>query len=146
MNKAHYHSLAEQSIKNVRYLLTRTYPAIKERKLLFTIVQHINKALRAEVEAILNHELNIQAPESQKIGIFENYCLKRGITTEAIQVVRKTEQLLSEHKRSAVVFSRQESLVLCQQDTSYSMIEEGKLHSWLRAAEEIVMKLSPNNT
>jgi len=117
-----------------RHILTVTYPAVKEPKLLVAVLSSIYGSLIDATEAKIQ-----EVPKSLKE-------LLPHISHEHHSVVCQIEQLVKAHKESPVTFPRSDKFVICSNKFDMQYITIPDLHKFLEINAQILSKLNTVNS
>lgn len=114
-----YEREARQKLKNADFLVTMTYPMVKENKLLIAAAENLADALNLSVLSALAYErLNRRIPPfhtdtESALNSFERDVAPRyKIDKNYIKLITDLNDLVKLHKESAMEFSRKDKLVI----------------------------------
>jgi hypothetical protein len=96
---------AWQQYEVAKYLLKTTYPAVKDPKLLVTILTNIHNSLNEAMGHLIGPNLSYR----EKIA----YMQRKGFQTTFIQ---KINEIMELHQTSPIEFSKQGKFVICSPD------------------------------
>src|SRR3989338_1590780 len=106
---------AGKKLKIADYMLTMTYPLVKDPKLLLSVVENLFLAYSYSISSLLHYErLFKRIPPfhddfSSKLDLFMDKCLERyGIDEENIRIIRDLREIIVAHRKSPVEFSRKD--------------------------------------
>lgn len=101
---------AYQSLKLAEHMLIRTYPMVDDPKLILAISEDIHIALFSMVEALYGKDADL--------GVFKEKAVSSGFNSDEIELVKRLDNIIQEHKDSPVEFTRKDKFVIC--DDSYN--------------------------
>ena len=114
---------AKNRIKIADHMLNITYPMIKDTKLLIAVMDNLFLAVANSTTAILMFERYYKRvplfPNNfdAKFEILRAHVAERyAISKETLQMLRNIKNLVLEHKKSPVEFSRRGEFVICTED------------------------------
>lgn len=111
---------ATRHFKTADHLIYMTYPLVNDKKLLITITQSLFTISQCIVNAVLEYERMhkriaiLPTNFESRLVVFRNKCAKNyNIDLESIKMIEELHELVNDHKESAVEFTRNEQLVIC---------------------------------
>lgn len=138
-----------KSIQMAKYLLTNTYPLLREPKTLLSISNHVFSSFMSSISMLLTAERSKkQIPPyhettESKINSFKQNLVKKYNFEEYLETVEKINNLGKYHKKSAVEFSRDKKFVMCDnQFKDIKSISEQDVKSFIQKAMEFNEKVS----
>ena len=148
-NISNHRQSALKSINMAKYLLTTTYPLIKEPKTLLSISDHVFNSLMSSVSMLLLFERGKKTinpyynTNESKLNSFKNNLVKKYKFEEYLNTIEKIENLAKEHKKSAVEFSRDKKFVVCDsQFKNIQIISENDVIENIKMAIDFNEKVS----
>src|SRR3989338_1938 len=112
--------ISRKKIHIADHILTQTYPMLQDPRLLLAVVENIFLALTNSIGSLLYYErLFKQIPPfhdnfSSKFNMFRARCVaKYNFKKEHVQLVQDIRDIIANHKKSPVEFSRKDSFVIC---------------------------------
>ena len=143
-----YRHSALKSIQMAKYLLSTTYPMIKEPKTLFSISDHVLSSMMFSVSALLFYERNKRTMppyhdnDESKINAFRRYLVKKYKFEEFLAVMQRIGNLNKERKKAPIEFSRNGKYVICSdQFSKIETISEQDVKNYIKKAQEFVSKI-----
>jgi len=113
---------AKKNIRIADHMLIMTFPLVRDPKLLLAVLENIFSALSNAVFSIVYYErLFKRIPLYQdnfesKFNIFRSKIVtKYQINIEYVNLVQEVKEILSEHKKSPVEFSKGDRFVICSE-------------------------------
>ena len=107
------------------HLLEVTYPLVKDPKMLLSVLSNLEQAHEEMFKTVLPSNL-IKADTDfvSKLKSFEDLLhSQQVITSGEITTIKTVHDLIDKHKESAVVFSRKDSFVICEDDYNLKKID-----------------------
>lgn len=118
-----FQSAKEQARKNIRvadHMLIMTFPLVKDPKLLLAVLKNIFLALKNSVYCLLYYERTFKRIPSfqdnfdSKFNMFKDKLVqKHNIHKEYLRLIQDVREILLEHRKSPVEFSRGDRFVIC---------------------------------
>jgi hypothetical protein len=118
----HFQFLRDKSLEKIKvadHMLYMTYPALKDPKLLLSVIENVFAGLDFSVGAILHHEkLFKRVPPFQenfqsRMELFRRLVVPNyNINPNYIRLINDVKNVLSEHKKSPVSFVKQDRFVI----------------------------------
>src|SRR3990167_5717520 len=140
---------AGKKLKIADYILTMTYPLVKDPKLLLSVAENLFLAYSYSISSLLHYERLFKRippfPEdfSSKLGMFADRCVgKYGIDSENIKVIRDLKEIIIAHKKSPVEFSRKDSFVICDGNYTFTTISSSTVKGYVEKAKLFIRKMS----
>ncbi len=140
---------AEQKIKIADHLLSTTYPAVKEPKLLFSVIENIFRALDLTIVAVLTYEKHFKSlPEFGQtfegcIEVFRRKIMpKYEVDREFLDFTLHIKELLDEHKRTATTFSKKQTFVIADEQFNIKTLTESEVKKDLIKARQLMEKVA----
>lgn len=113
----------DKALKKVRvadHMLIMTYPLVKDPKLLLAVLENLFSALTNSVSSLLYYERTFKRIPifnedfDSKFALFKDkLVLKHNINKEYLVLIETIREMLVEHKKSPVEFSRGDRFVIC---------------------------------
>jgi hypothetical protein len=111
---------ARKSIKVADHMLIMTFPMVKDPKILLSVTENIFAALTNSMSSLVYYErLFKRVPVFQedfdsKFNIFKAHLVGRyNISREYLNIIQEIREILAEHRKSPVEFSRGDRFVIC---------------------------------
>lgn len=129
---------ARRNLKVADHMAFITYPLVKDNKLLIAILENIFLALTNALGSLLYYErLFKRIPPfhdnfDSKINMFKERCAERyRLSREYAAMMLEIKNLILEHKRSPVEFSRSEGFVICTENYRFKKISIEQIRSYI---------------
>jgi len=114
---------SKDKLEIAEQVVMQTFPMTKDPKLLMNASDNMFLSMTYGMGALLHFEAKNQRIEGfedkfeDKTNAFEKHCMPRyGIKPEYITVMRSLKDIIVEHHKSSMVFSKNEQLVICGED------------------------------
>lgn len=147
-----FQELKEEAIKKLKtadHILTQTYPRVKDTRLLLAVVDNIFLSLTNAMSSLLYYErLSKNVPPfhdnfASKFNIFSTkIAQKYKIKEEYLEFLQEVKDIIIEHKKSPVEFSRKDSFVICSDNYDMKTVSEDKLKTYLSKTKSFVNAMS----
>lgn|SRR3989338_6406182 len=145
---------ARRNIMLADHMLTQTYPLIKDPKLLLAVIENIFLALTNSMATVLYYErLFKRIPPfhdnfESKFNLFKmKTAIRYNISQEYLYLMQEVKDIIIEHRKSPVEFTRENKFVICSSTYNMKTISVDqmkkyiqKTKSFLEIAESIVSK------
>lgn len=143
-----YEELRQSARKNMQiadHMLTMTYPLVKDPKLLLAVMENIFLALTNSMGSLLHYErIYKRVPPFQdtfvsKFSVFRGKCSRRyGIGDEYLLMMRDIKDMILQHKKSPVEFTRRDSFVICSEDYKMKVVSVEKMKEYILKSKQFV--------
>ena len=140
---------AGKKLQIADYILTMTYPLVKDQKLLLSVAENLFLAYSYSISSLLHYERlfkripPFQEDFSSKIGMFADRCVgKYGIDSENMSIIRDLKEIIVAHRKSPVEFSRKDSFVICDEDYRLRTISPSIIKGYVEKAKLFIRKIS----
>ena len=140
---------AGKKLQIVDYMLTMTYPLVRDPKLLLSVAENLFLAYSYSISSLLHYERlfkripPFQEDFSSKLDMFADRCLKKySIDSENISIIRDLKEIIVAHRKSPVEFSRKDSFVICDGDYRLRTISPGIIKGYVEKAKLFIKKAS----
>lgn len=116
---------ALERIKAADHMLTQTYPAIKDSRLLLSVLSNVRTGVEHSITAIMHYDrLFKKIPPfhdnfDSKLNHFRNTSAKLHKLEEFVPFMSQVNELFEKHNSSPVEFIKNSSLVIC--DDKYNI-------------------------
>ncbi len=138
---------ATQSIDIAYHLLTRTYPLAEDSKILLSVLKSIYTSHEKIFLAVLDNEflrpkISPTASFIIKYDRFKQLVLeKKLLEKEELSVFKEIEQLWNEHKESTVEFTKDNNVIMADEDFKIQKLSEEQLKKYISQTRVILKKL-----
>lgn len=127
-----------------QHLLEVTYPLVKDPKMLISALSNLEQTHNSMFESVLPMDLvNSDVNFISKLNSFEEL-LKSAVVLESGEkkTILSVHDLINQHKESAVVFSRKDSFVICEDDYKMNKIDPISVGEQVHNTVKLLNKLS----
>lgn len=114
------------------HFLTQTYPFVQDPKLLLNALEGIFIAAGEIMDAVLAHEHKQELTFSGKLGVFKGDIGKKyGFSHIDTHMFAEMQELLHEHKESAMEFQRKGQLYMASDNFKLTSLSIEKIKTYL---------------
>ena len=139
---------ASKKLQVADYMLTMTYPLVRDPKLLLSVAENLFLAYSYSISSLLHYErLFKRIPFfhddfRSKLDMFADRCLgKYGIDSENVGIIMDLREMIVAHKKSPVEFSRKDSFVICDGDYRFRTISPSIIKGYVEKAKLFIRKI-----
>jgi len=139
---------ARQKLKNADYLVTMTYPQIKDNKLLLAAAENLSQALNTSVLSVLYYERLFKRipafhedPESALDSFVKTVMPRYPIDKNYIKLIAELNSLVKLHKESPVEFSRNDKFVIASESYRLMEISPGIMRDYLEKSKRFIQDI-----
>ena len=111
---------ANKQIQNAQYLLDNTYKLSKDPKVLVSVLIKIHEAFNLSITALIYRDKDVKLisnfhdSEKSRMDLFVRKCVRRyGFEREDVSTINELKEIIEDHKKSSVEFSRNKELIIC---------------------------------
>ncbi len=140
-----FRDTAKAKLRAADHLLTQTYPSIRDPKLLMVVMEGIFSSLANAMTSILHYERTFKRVNAlsgnfeHNLEVFAQECINRySLSQDYISVMRELKNLVSEHKKSPVEFSRKDSFIICSDEYHIKIVTFDQLKRHLAVAKKFL--------
>ena len=140
---------ASKKLQIADYVLTMTYPLVKDPKLLLSVVENLFLAYSYSISSLLHYERLFKRippfPDdfSSRLDLFVDRCMGRyDIDSENMKIIRDLKEIIVAHKKSPVEFSRKDSFVICDGNYQFRTISSSTVKGYVEKAKLFIKKAS----
>src|SRR3989344_718802 len=131
-------SQAWQKYEVAHYLLKTTYPAVKDHKLLITILSNIQTSLNEAMGSLTSQQLTFR----EKLA----YLQKRGFN---INFIQELQEIIEAQQKSPLEFVKQDKYIICNDNYNLRYLTVDKIKEFLTLNEAFLKEaesiLTENN-
>ena len=120
------------------HMLTQTYPLVNDPKILVSVLENIFLALTNGMASLLHYELaqknipDFQDTFDAKYNLFKFKIVdKHNISKEHVTFIAEVKDLIVNHKKSPIEFSRKGTFVICSNTYSTHAINVNDLRKYI---------------
>jgi len=139
---------ARKRIDIAHHMMTITYPAVQDSKLLLGILENIFLAQANAMSALLYHErLFKRIPPFQdtfesKLNMLQFKCAKQyDINPEEIKMLQEVKEIIANHKKSPFEFAKKDKFVICSNEYKLDTISPIKVKEYLQKTKALTEKM-----
>lgn len=139
---------ARARLKNADYLITMTYPLVKDNKLLIAAVENLAQALELSLSSVLHYErLNKRIPPfheelDSKLNIFsENVLPRYKIDRNYIKLINELSGLVKAHRESPVEFVRKDKFVIASESYELRQLTPQGVREYVEKAKRFIQDM-----
>lgn len=140
---------AKRRIQVADHFLTQTYPLVQDPKLLINILDGILHAVEETVDALLQHErAHERIPAyhegnfAAKLSVIRGDVAKRyGFGHIDLAMISEMQELLHDHRESAMEFSRHGKYVMANSNLEIQTISVEKIKTYLTRSKALYQKV-----
>ena len=146
-----YEELREHARKRLQvadHMLTMTYPMVKDPKLLLAVMENIFLALTNSIGALLHYErMYKRVPPFQdtfvsKFSVFKQKCAQSyRIDPDYVSMVQEIKEIILQHKKSPVEFTRNDAFVICSEDYKMKTISLDKMKIYILKSKTFIKQI-----
>lgn len=139
---------ANKHLRLADHMTYVTYPMIKDTKLLLSIIDNLDKALKKALDAYLYYERLYKRisffPEdfNTKIDIFQRSSAIRYNLRQYPPLIKEINFIIKKHKESPVEFIKGDKLVICNGDYRMKVLQVNDVKNYLSKAKPFISQLS----
>lgn len=129
---------AKKKIRIADHMLIMTFPLVKDPKILLAVMENIFSALSDAMSSLVFYErLFKRVPIFQdtfdsKFNLFRDRLVqKHEINKEYVNLIQEIREILTEHKRSPVEFSRGDRFIICSSNYRMKTISCNDLKKYI---------------
>lgn len=137
---------AQKSLQTADHLTYITFPLIKDKRLLFKILEQLNETIISTINAILQYEylykrIMLSKDPITNLETFYNKCAFRyQITDQQLKNIQELIHLNQRHKKSPFEFIRKEKVVIMSENLKTEVLTVEKLKSFIIDLKDILRK------
>lgn len=139
---------AKKEIELSEHFIYVTYPSIADLKFLLNITDHITKAAKAALEALLAYERYYKRIDpyasafSSKIDLFREQLLKKyNFDINHYQLLKRLRQLQKADRESVIRFKRNEKYWLTTDSYDTESVDLDDIKAFLRLSKSFIAKV-----
>jgi len=147
-----FQELRDEAAKKLHiadYMLTMTYPIVKDPRLLLSVIENLFLAFSYGMSALLYYEKDIKNIQyfpdtfSGKLELFRDNCSQKyNIDDETLKIMQEIREILIAHKKSPIEFARKESLIICSGSYEMMQISANTIKGYVEKAKLFIKNVS----
>jgi hypothetical protein len=139
----------DSSARNLRtadHMAYVTYPLLKEKRILFEILNNIYTSVLNIVNAILQYEyfykrISLYKESRDNLAVFKERCASRyQISQDEISKINELFSLIEKHKNSPFEFVRKDKIVIMGENLHTDFINLEKIKAYLLLSKDVLRK------
>ena len=135
---------AKKRLVTADYILTMTYPVVKEAKLLLAVMESIFLSLTNAMGAILQHEVKYKKLPNFENNFNSKYALLKEFEDQYelpyLDTALTIKEIILKHKQSPVEFQKNNNLVICSDSYQVTKITAEKTKKYLSNAKSFIKR------
>lgn len=139
---------AKKYIRTADHILTMTYPLVNDPKLLLAVLDDIYLSLTNAMSVLLYLERyqrhippfhdNFESKFNMfKLKVLDKYKLNR----EYLLLIQDVKQIIENHKKSPMEFSRKDAFIICSDNYNMQMISVGKVKDYIAKTKKFIQDI-----
>jgi len=140
---------SREKIKIADHILSSTFPLVKDPRLLIGVMDNIFLALTNAMSSVLYYEkLFKRIPDfkddfNSKFNMFkERIVRKYNLNIEYVYLIQDIKNLIIEHKKSPMEFSRGENFVICMNGYRCKTITIRDMKKFISKSQQFIQEVS----
>ena len=140
---------AAKKLKTADHILTQSYPLVKDTKLLLAVMDNLFLGLTNAMASLLYYERALKnIPPfhdnfASKFNMFrsrlvDKYRIKKG----HVDLLEEVRDIIVEHRKSPVEFTRKDSFVICSDNYDMRTISVDKINKYISGAKSFLDTIS----
>ncbi|MFH1840385.1 MAG: hypothetical protein ABH849_04520 [Nanoarchaeota archaeon] len=138
----------DRAFKTADHLAYVTYPIVKEIRLLMNIIENLDKALRAGMNAILEYDRlykrigPLQESFEIRLDLFKSKIIMRhAINREYAELIEMMHELVTYKQKSPMVFQRKDKYVISNQKYKLKTLTIEDVKKYVEKAKPFIFKV-----
>jgi|SRR3989344_834486 len=133
-------------LRKVDHMTYITYPLLKDKHLVFKMLNEIYISLLGIINALLQYEyyykrISLSQDSKQNFQIFKNKCaLRYGISEQEIAKIIEIFNLVEKHKNSPFEFAKRDKIVIMTDNMHTETVTLDKIKEYLALSKLILKK------
>lgn len=139
---------AKERIKIADHMLDSTYPLIKDPRLLLGVMENVFLALSNAMSSVLYYERffrridNFKDDFNNKFYSFKYNIVNRyHINTEYIMLIQDMRNMMLEHKKSPMEFSKGDKFIICSNDYRYRTVSADEMKKFISMSKQFIQDM-----
>ena len=140
---------AKKKLQLADHILTMTYPIVKDSRLLMSSIENLFLSFSYGMNSILHYDRLFKRippfPDNftSKLELFHDKCAKRyNIDYEYLKILKDLKDIVAEHKKSPIEFSRNENFGICNGDYRMRTISVKEVKGYIEKAKLFIKDVS----
>ena len=130
------------------HILTQTYPLLKDPKLLLAAMENVFLSYTNAIGSLLYYERlfkripNFHDDFESKFRIFRDVYEKYDIRREDINTIKKIKDIIVQHRKSPMEFTKEDRFVICSDDYQMQTIDVEEIKNMVKNAKDFIRKVN----
>ncbi|MBW2983649.1 hypothetical protein KY361_00880 [Candidatus Woesearchaeota archaeon] len=140
---------AAKKLKTADHILTQSYPLVKDTKLLLAVMDNIFLGMTNAMASLLYYERALKSIPpfhdnfASKFNMFRSRLVdKYKIKKEHVSILEEVKDIIVEHRKSPVEFTRKGCFVICSDNYDMKAISADKINKYLTGAKSFLDAIS----
>lgn len=140
---------ANKALRVADHLAYVTYPLIKDTKLVMTILENINNALRLSTEAVVEYDRvfkRISEKPEDFPSLFETFKMssvpRYNIEREHVALIGEVAGIMEQRKKSPIEFVRRDKIVICTDKFRTKTVDYDRIKDYLNKSKKLMLKIN----
>ena len=141
--------LANKHMKNADHMVYMTYPLVKDVRLLISITDNIDKAIKLSIMAFLRYEWIykriIKIPEDfdKRVELFKKIGINRyGFRINDLEFVNEIDEIMVKHRQSPIEFIRNGKFMISYNNYKFKTIDYPVVKDYISKAKPFILRLN----
>ena len=144
--------LKEEALKKIKtadHILTQSYPLVKDTKLLLGVMDNLFLGMTNAMASLLYYERSsknippFQDNFDSKFNMFRSKLVdKHNIKKSHIELLEEIKDIITEHRKSPVEFTRKDCFVICSDNYDMRTISLQNINKYLSGAKSFLNEIS----
>jgi len=136
---------SKKSLQIADHMIFVTYNVVNDARILLSSVKNIFNSLMSATESLLHYErlfkrIPIFPQNTQsKLTLLKDNCLKTyDLSQNYLYLINELNELLEEHKKSPIEFSRKDKFVICTPNYSMKTVTPKKIKEYITLTKKYI--------
>jgi len=141
--------ISSKYLKNADHMLYMTYPLVKDVKLLITISNNIDKAVKLSIMAFLRYDwlykriVKIPDDFDARLDLFKKISVNRyGFKLSDIDFAKEIDEIMVKHRQSPVEFIKNDKFVISYNTYKLKSIGYEDVKGYVLKAKPFILRLN----
>ncbi|HSU72740.1 MAG TPA: hypothetical protein VLJ21_02735 [Candidatus Binatia bacterium] len=138
---------AEQRLGVASHLLTRTYPMVKDSRILLAVAKELHTVATSTMLALLEHEKAekripalVMDPAS-RVELLSDAIAHHKLDPKFQEAVQKLHEIVVEHEKSPIEFAKPDRFVICDKDYKLTTVTHDFLKTTLSTLRTFITEV-----
>lgn len=135
---------AEQRLGVANHLLTRTYPMVKDSRILLAVAKELHTVATSTMLALLEHEKSqkripaLVSDPASRVELLADALSYHKFDSKFQESVKKLHEIVVEHEKSPVEFAAVDRFVICDKDYKLTTVTHDFLKSTVSTLRKFI--------